>query len=127
MFRGRVPCMKKILVVDDSMLVTNVLKVRLEHVGYKVFFAHDGHGAIEQVKIKKPDIILLDLMLPKSGGLEVIKNLRLDKQNDKIPIIAMSANDSESYMNKSIKLGASAFVKKPIDFLEIETKISENI
>lgn len=120
--------MKKILVVDDSILITNILKARLEHLGYRVDTAGDGREAIFKVESYNPDMMILDLMLPKMGGLEVIKKLHSrDYLSRGIPVIAMSTNDSDGYRKKSLDLGAKAFVKKPLDLQEVESRIVEHI
>lgn len=120
--------MKKVLVVDDSLLITKILKTRLEYLGFGVDTAGDGREAIQKIEEYKPDIMILDLMLPKLGGLEVIKKMHSKEYlNFKAPIIAMSANDSEGYKQKSLNLGAKAFVQKPIDLQEIEARIWEHI
>lgn len=120
--------MKKILVVDDSTLIVNVLKASLEYLGYSVESAQDGREAIEKLADHKPDMMILDLMLPKMGGLEVIKKMHsLDYEYKRVPIIAMSTNDSDGYKKKSLSLGAKDFIKKPIDLQEVEAKILEHI
>lgn len=120
--------MKKILIVDDSVLIVNILKTRLEYIGYSIDTATDGKEAIEKIRDYDPEIIILDLMLPKVSGLEVIKKIVSKELNTRrIPIIAMSSNDSNGYKLKSLSLGADSFVKKPFDLYEIESKIKEHI
>ena len=84
--------MPKILVVDDEKPISDIVKFNLDKEGYDVVTAYDGEEALEKVESEKPDLILLDLMLPKIDGLEVARQVRA-KHN--IPIIMVTAKDSE--------------------------------
>lgn len=118
--------MKKILVVDDSMLVIKILKSRLEAIGYMVIYAQDGIEAIEKIQEESPSLIILDLMLPKLGGIEVMRKLKSDEyESVNVPIIAMSANNSMLQKKKATNVGAKFFIRKPIDLDELEEKIDQ--
>ena len=84
--------MKKILVVDDEKPISDIVKFNLAKEGYEVFSAYDGEEALQKVEEIHPDLILLDLMLPKIDGLEVAKEVR---KNYDMPIIMVTAKDSE--------------------------------
>lgn len=84
--------MKKILVVDDEKPISEIVKYNLVKEGYEVFTAYDGEEALEKVEEVEPDLIILDLMLPKMDGLEVAREVR--KTHD-MPIIMVTAKDSE--------------------------------
>ena len=83
---------KKILVVDDEKPISDIIKFNLEKEGYEVVVAFDGEEALEKVEGEKPDLIILDLMLPKIDGLEVAKRVRAKHTT---PIIMVTAKDSE--------------------------------
>ena len=102
--------MKKILVVDDEKPISDIVKFNLTKEGYEVFTAYDGEEALEKVKEVEPDLILLDLMLPKLDGLEVAREVR--KTYD-MPIIMVTAKDSEIDKVLGLELGADDYVTKP--------------
>ena len=83
---------KKILVVDDEKPISDIIKFNLEKEGYEVVVAYDGEEALEKVESEQPDLIVLDLMLPKIDGLEVAKRVRAKHTT---PIIMVTAKDSE--------------------------------
>ena len=95
--------MKKILVVDDEKPISDIVKFNLSKEGYEVYTAYDGEEAIEQAEEVVPDLILLDLMLPKIDGLEVCRQIR--KKHD-MPIIMVTAKDSEIDKVLGLELGA---------------------
>ncbi|MBK8806732.1 MAG: response regulator [Bacteroidales bacterium] len=107
---------KKILVVDDSS--SNILLIQnfLEDEGFEVVTALDGKAALEQVKNTKPDVILLDLMMPEIDGMQVMEKLKQDNKTKNIPIIFISASKDRDIQQKAIDEGAHAFISKPLDF-----------
>lgn len=102
--------MKKILVVDDEKPISDIVKFNLTKEGYEVYTAYDGEEALEKVAEVDPDLILLDLMLPKMDGLEVAREVR--KTHD-MPIIMVTAKDSEIDKVLGLELGADDYVTKP--------------
>ena len=82
--------MKKILVVDDERPISDIIKFNLTKEGYEVVTAFDGREALEQFEAEKPDLVILDLMLPELDGLEVAKTIR---KTSSVPIIMLSAKD----------------------------------
>ena len=82
---------KKVIVVDDDRDFSLILKAKLEKNGFKVDVAHDGEEGLEKIKTSKPDVVVLDVMMPKKTGFEVCKELRSDPQFDEIPIILLTA------------------------------------
>jgi len=101
---------KKILVVDDEKPISEIVKYNLVKEGYEVFTAYDGEEALEKVEEVEPDLIILDLMLPKMDGLEVAREVR--KTHD-MPIIMVTAKDSEIDKVLGLELGADDYVTKP--------------
>src|SRR5699024_679759 len=102
--------MKKIRVVDDEKPISDIVKFNLTKEGNDVYTAYDGEEALQQVKEVEPDLILLDLMLPKIDGLEVAREVR--KTHD-MPIIMVTAKDSEIDKVLGLELGADDYVTKP--------------
>lgn len=115
---------KKILVVDDEKPIADILQFNLEKEGYKVICAYDGVEAIEQVNQEKPDLILLDIMLPQKDGMEVCREIR--KTYD-MPIIMLTAKDSEIDKVLGLELGADDYVTKPFSTRELLARVKANL
>lgn len=116
--------MKKILVVDDEKPISDIVKFNLTKEGYEVFTAYDGEEAVAMVKEVEPDLILLDLMLPKMDGLEVAREVR--KTYD-MPIIMVTAKDSEIDKVLGLELGADDYVTKPFSNRELIARVKANL
>lgn len=116
--------MKKILVVDDEKPISDIVKFNLVKEGYEVFTAYDGEEALEQVEEVEPDLIILDLMLPKIDGLEVCREIR--KTHD-MPIIMVTAKDSEIDKVIGLELGADDYVTKPFSNRELIARVKANL
>lgn len=116
--------MKKILVVDDEKPISDIVKFNLTKEGFDVVTAFDGEAALEAVTEEKPDLILLDLMLPKIDGLDVVREIR--KTSD-VPIIMVSAKDSEFDKVIGLELGADDYVTKPFSNRELLARIKANL
>ena len=116
---------KKILVVDDEKDLVEMLKMRLEGSGYSVITAFDGEAGLELAKKEMPDIILLDLMMPKKDGYEVCGELKKDNKYKKIPILILSAKGQGSDRTAGIAVGADGYVVKPFEGAVLLTKIKE--
>jgi len=122
--------MRKIMVVDDDANIRAVLKLRLERSGYTVQIARDGTEALSMVLPNPPDLIILDLLLPKIGGFEVLRNLKSNRLTADIPVIILTARVTPSSRNRSYTLGAAGFLAKPFSprklVAEIENLLSES-
>ncbi len=114
---------KKILVVDDEADMQSVISYRLEVNGYAVSVASDGQEGLSKVKAEKPDLVLLDLMLPKITGFELCRMLKFDDAYKNLPIIILSALDQQEDRKKAIESGADAYFIKPFDLGLLLTKI----
>lgn len=117
--------MKKILIVDDEPNLMVLLESRLKMQGYEVIMASDGQAGLETAKRQKPDLIILDLMLPKMDGYKVCGLLKNDTRYAKIPIILFTARTQESDRQTARELGADAYVTKPFDPKVLLAKIEE--
>ena len=118
---------KKILVVDDEKELLELVKLRLEPSGYSIITASDGLEGLEKAKTERPDLIILDLMLPKMNGYEVCRLLKFDIEYKKIPIILFTARASDEDQATGIKSGADAYVVKPFNSKILLEKIKELI
>jgi CheY-like chemotaxis protein len=105
----------RILVVDDVPTVLAVLRIRLEAEGFEVVVARDGVEAIDRARETHPDLIVLDLMLPRLTGERVCEVLRGDPRTRPIPIVVLSARIGESERLRAFAAGADAFLTKPYD------------
>ena len=115
---------KKILVVDDEKPISDIIKFNLEKEGYEVVVAYDGEAALQQVEAENPDLIILDLMLPKIDGLEVAKRVRAKHT---MPIIMVTAKDSELDKVLGLELGADDYVTKPFSNRELVARVKANL
>ncbi|KRL96444.1 response regulator YycF [Limosilactobacillus equigenerosi] len=115
---------KQILVVDDEKPISDIIKFNLEKEGYEVLTAFDGEEAVAMVEAHQPDLIVLDLMLPKLDGLEVAKQVRMKYT---MPIIMATAKDSELDKVLGLELGADDYVTKPFSNRELVARVKANL
>lgn len=119
--------MIKLLIVDDEKGLCEYLKDFFVPRGYEVLTAQDGESTLDLVKKQKPELVLLDINMPKTSGLEVLRQIK--QLNSSIKVIMVTVSDDEDTRQKATELGANGFVKKPftIDYLEDEVilKVSE--
>lgn len=111
----------KLLIVEDEKGISNFLKQGLEEEGYEVFVSDNGKMGLEMASIHKPDLILLDWMLPNLSGLEVCKQIR--KQDNITPIIFLTAKDTVQETLEGLKAGANDYIKKPFSFDELVERV----
>src|SRR2546423_143629 len=117
----------RILVVDDHEDNIELLRARLEARGYEVDGANDGYQALEQVEKVCPDLILLDVMMPKMDGMEVVRRLKAkisSKELPFIPVIMQTALDSTENKVEGLDAGADDYITKPINFAELEARVN---
>lgn len=112
----------RILVVDDDRSLRRGLIFLLQKEGYATIEAADGHEALEKVSSENPDLVLLDLMMPRINGLEVCRRLKLDENTRLIPVIMITAVDNQNEKLKSIEAGADDFLNKPVDLEELRAR-----
>lgn len=106
---------KRILAVDDSKTISGMIQTILERVGYEVDIAFDGIEALEKVKQKMPDLIILDINMPRLDGFRVCRLLKFDRNYRHIPIILLTARDEEDNIKTGMKTGADLYLTKPIE------------
>ena len=114
------PIMKRILVVDDEVKIVELVSDYLKRSGYDVLYAYDGKMAVEKVQREKPDLIILDLGLPKMDGLDVTRSIR---QISVAPIIMLTARSDESDKLIGLELGADDYITKPFSPKELVARV----
>ena len=112
---------QKILVVDDEQSIVTLLKCNLETAGYIVEVAYDGEEALKKVETEQPELIVLDVMLPKKDGIEVCKTIRSDK--NLVPILMLTAKDDEFDRVLGLELGADDYMTKPFSPREVVARV----
>jgi len=116
--------MAKILVVDDEEHIVMILKDSLEFSGFQVVTALDGQQAMESVEKERPDLIVLDIGMPKLDGWEVCRRLKSNEATQPIPIIILTAYAQTSDQRKGMQLGADRFITKPCDLTYLVEEIN---
>lgn len=114
---------QRILVVDDEPDLLTVLKIGLESEGYDVLTAEDGEQGLALARQFMPDLLLLDLMLPRLDGYKVCRALKFDERYKKIPIFILSARSGETDRRLALELGADEFHSKPYDIRELVARV----
>lgn len=114
---------EKILIVDDEKDIAKLLDYNLKKEGYRTLLAYDGEDALDMAVRERPDIILLDLMLPGIDGLEVCRQLKKEDKTSAIPIIMLTAKTKEADKVSGLELGADDYVTKPFSPREIIARI----
>jgi two-component system phosphate regulon response regulator PhoB len=117
----------KILVIEDERSLVEVLSYNLEREGFEVLFAHDGQDGLRQAQVKLPDLVVLDLMLPLKGGLEVCRELRQGSRTREIPIIMVTAKAEESDQLVGFATGADDYVTKPYSMKVLVQRIKKEL
>ncbi|NFW64253.1 response regulator transcription factor [Staphylococcus aureus] len=112
---------QKVLVVDDEHSIVTLLKYNLETAGYEVVVAFDGDEALEKVESEQPDLIILDVMLPKKDGIDVCKTVRTNK--NLVPILMLTAKNDEFDRVLGLELGADDYMTKPFSPREVVARV----
>jgi DNA-binding response OmpR family regulator len=116
---------KEILIVDDEPSIVVPIQFLMEQQGYIVMVAENGESALDIIYKYKPDLILLDIMLPRIDGYEVCEIVRLDPRYRDIKIIFLTAKGREVEIAKGLALGADAYITKPFSNIELVSKVKE--
>ena len=116
---------KTVLIVDDEKNIVDILSFNLKKEGFDVVAAYDGKAALEQYAALRPDIILLDVMLPLLDGFEVCRKIR--EQDRLTPIVMLTAREEETDKVLGLDLGADDYITKPFSIMELKARIKANI
>jgi DNA-binding response OmpR family regulator len=118
---------KKVLIVDDELDIVDSIKFTLELEGIECIVAHDGEDALAKAKSELPDLVLLDVMLPKINGYKVSRLLKFDEAFKKIPVIMLTARAQEKDRQVGNKTGADEYLTKPFEMSELITLVKKYI
>jgi chemosensory pili system protein ChpA (sensor histidine kinase/response regulator) len=114
-------------VVDDSLTVRKVTSRLLEHAGYRVVTAKDGVDALEQMKEVLPDVMLVDIEMPRMDGFDLTRILRRDPRTQGIPIIIISSRTADKHRSHAAQLGVNAFLGKPFQESDLLEHVSRHL
>jgi len=115
----------KILVVDDEIYIVHILDFSLGMEGYEVITALDGEAALEKVKTEKPDLIVLDIMMPKLDGYEVCKTIKANSATQNIPVVLLSAKGRNADQKMGFDVGADDYITKPFSPRKLVERINQ--
>jgi len=119
---------QKIVLVEDEELIANLLEKKLKEEGYEVIVARDGEEGLAKIKEARPDLILLDIIMPKMGGFEVMEEISKNEELRKIPIIVISNSGQPVELKRAKELGAKDWlIKTEFDPKEVLEKVKKQI
>lgn len=118
---------KKILVIDDTELTVNLIREILTDAGYEVVVANDGKEGLKLVRQEKPDLVILDVIMPGLDGFEVCKILREDESNNLMPILMLTAQDNEDDKLTGLELGVDDYIVKPFNHRELTSRVKNTL
>jgi DNA-binding response OmpR family regulator len=116
---------KRILVVDDEMYIVNILDFSLESEGYRVTTAANGEEALRMAVEQPPDLIILDVMMPKIDGFEVCRALKAKEETKQVPIILLTAKDRDADRKKGQEVGCDIYMTKPFSPVRLLDAVRE--
>jgi DNA-binding response OmpR family regulator len=114
-----------VLVVDDDPVIQKLLQVNFELEGYQVITAGDGLEGLARARGDRPDVIILDIMMPKMNGLDVARALKADTSTEGIPVLLLSARAQASDVQVGLDIGADGYITKPFDPAELLERVGE--
>ncbi len=121
---GKAVNLKKVLIIEDEKPISDIIKFNLEKDGFQVEVAYDGDEGLEKIRTINPDLVLLDVMLPKMDGFEVLKRTR---ENNQVPVVMLTAKEEEVDKVLGLELGADDYITKPFGMRELIARIKANI
>ncbi|MBP2017756.1 two-component system phosphate regulon response regulator PhoB [Symbiobacterium terraclitae] len=119
--------MPHILVADDDLDIARLVEFQLKYSGYQVTLAHDGNTALDRARAGRPDLILLDWMMPGLDGMECLTALKSDPSLRHIPVILMTARAQQGDVQAGIAAGATAYLVKPFDLEQLIHAVKEAV
>lgn len=112
---------KRILAVDDEKHILRLVEINLQKAGYEVVTASNGREALEAVKLQRPDLIVMDVMMPEMDGLEALQHLKNDESSASIPVVMLTAKAQDADVFQGWQSGADLYLTKPFNPLELLT------
>ena len=113
----------RVLIADDNEQNRELLYAYLADEGYEIIMANDGQATIDAVAANQPDVILLDIMMPRMSGYEVCEQLKADPEKRGIPVLMVTALNEMGDIEKAVKAGCDYFLTKPVNQLELKTRV----
>ena len=117
--------MKKILAVDDTEIMLDIIQLQLEKEGYEVIACNDPEDALRRISHERFDLILLDIMMPGTNGLEVLKVIKQDELNKLTPVVMLTAKDDMSSVRDCLTNGALEYLTKPFNIVSVKKRIAQ--
>lgn len=118
---------KTILIVDDEPYMIRLLQHHVERAGYRMVKAVNGREALERVEMEKPDLVIMDVMMPELNGLEVLNQIRKKAETANLPVIIMTANAQRFTKEEAETAGVSAFLTKPFSPTQLMIEIRKQL
>lgn len=119
--------MAKILIAEDSATAVAVLKKALAPLGHTILVANDGEDAERQITLEQPDLVILDIIMPKLNGFQLCRNIRSNPSLAKLKVIMVTSMDRESDRYWGLKQGADEYLTKPVDVEELMSKVRRHL
>ena len=116
---------KTVLIVEDEVNIVDIVRFNLQREGYATLEAYDGEAGLALAREKKPDLILLDVMMPKMMGFDVCRALRAE--GDNVPVIILTAREEEADKVSGLEIGADDYITKPFSMRELIARVGANI
>jgi DNA-binding response OmpR family regulator len=113
----------KILIADDELIMLKIIELRLKKDGHQVIVTSNGQEALEQIKLQDPDMIIADIMMPFTSGLEIVSVAKHDTNYRKVPIIILSSMGQENVVLEAFNLGADDYITKPFSPNELSMRV----
>ncbi|HEU5366070.1 MAG TPA: response regulator [Hanamia sp.] len=113
----------KILIADDEMIMLKIIELRLKKDGHEVIVTSNGQEAVEQIKLQDPDMIIADIMMPFTSGLEIVSLVKKGNLHRKVPIIILSSMGQENVVLEAFNLGADDYITKPFSPNELSMRV----
>lgn len=118
------PAPKKIVIVEDQPDVADLLEEMLSIVGYQIVKIHSSTGALSMILTEKPDLVLLDIMMPDVSGLEVLRYMRREPGLEKTPVVIVSAKTLPADIRRGFEAGATEYLTKPVDVVLLRSTVA---
>jgi len=119
----RVPIMKRVLIIEDDKDIVELVRYNLTNEGFQVTAAYDGTGGLSTLRKTPPDLLLLDLMLPKMSGLDICREIRKDESLNRLPVLMLTARGDEADRVVGLEMGADDYVTKPFSPRELIARV----
>ena len=116
--------MSKILIIEDEVDLAKILHKRLEDKGFEVVCAPDAHSGVDLAHKERPDLIILDIMLPLGGGVTVLRNLRISTHTMSIPVLVLTGMQDEELKKNILEMGVAFYMQKPYEIEELTKEIN---